>query len=127
MAKNDAIQEFMLYDMATKPEYRQFLRRFQGEYIYELLRLGREVTPFRTLEHIAGVHHVAMSVSRAFKAGGGLIDLGLMSGAAAGHDLGKFGFCKKVCSRKASAIRMYSVRSCSIGLLRSANRLLFWV
>ena len=34
-----------------------------------------------------------MTVSRAFRAGGGLIDLGLISGAAAGHDLGKFG-CK---------------------------------
>lgn len=74
-------------------EYLQFLRRWREEYVYELLRLGREVTPFRTLEHIAGVHHVSMTVSRAFKAGGGLIDLGLMSGAAAGHDMGKFG-CK---------------------------------
>lgn len=78
---------------ATAEQYRQFVKRFRGEYIYELLRLGREVTPFRTLEHIAGVHHVSMTVSRAFKAGGGLIDLALISGAAAGHDLGKFG-CK---------------------------------
>ncbi len=75
----------------VEAEYRQFRKRFRGEYIYELLRLGREVTPFRTLEHIAGVHHVAMTVSRAFRTGGGLIDLGLVSGAAAGHDLGKFG------------------------------------
>lgn len=74
-------------------EYRQFQKRFREEYIYELLRLGREVTPFRTLEHIAGVHHVAMTVSRTFHANGGLIDLALISGAAAGHDLGKFG-CK---------------------------------
>ena len=82
-----------LVDSGVAEEYRQFLRRFREEYVYELLRLGREVTPFRTLEHIAGVHHVSMSVARAFKAGGGLIDLGLMSGAAAGHDIGKFG-CK---------------------------------
>ena len=82
-----------LTDSGVAEEYRQFLRRFREEYVYELLRLGREVTPFRTLEHIAGVHHVSMSVARAFKAGGGLIDLGLMSGAAAGHDIGKFG-CK---------------------------------
>jgi len=75
-------------------EYRQFLRRFREEHIYELLRLGREVTPFRTLEHIAGVHHVAMTVAREFAAGGGAVDLALMSGAAAGHDLGKFG-CRK--------------------------------
>ena len=74
-------------------EYRLFLRRWREEYVYELLRLGREVTPFRTCEHIAGVHHVSMTVSRAFKAGGGKIDLGLISAAAAGHDIGKFG-CK---------------------------------
>lgn len=74
-------------------EYRQFLARVRGEHVYELLRLGREVTPFRTLEHVAGVHHVAMTVARAFAARGGLVDLALMSGAAAGHDIGKFG-CK---------------------------------
>jgi len=78
-------------DSSLQEEYRQFLLRFREEYVYELLRLGLEVTPFRTLEHIAGVHHVAMTVSRAFAAGGGLIDLALISGAAAGHDLGKFG------------------------------------
>ena len=74
-------------------EYRLFRRRFRAEYIYEMLRLSREVTPFRTLDHIAGVHYVAMRVARAFHASGGLIDLGLISGAALGHDLGKFG-CK---------------------------------
>ena len=82
-----------LADSGVAEEYRQFLHRWREEYVYELLRLGREVTPFRTLEHIAGVHHVSMTVARAFKSGGGLIDLGLMSGAAAGHDIGKFG-CK---------------------------------
>ena len=82
-----------LSDSGVAEEYHQFLARFQGEYIYELLRMSLEVTPFKTLNHIAGVHHVAMTVSRAFKAGGGLIDLGLISGAALGHDIGKFG-CK---------------------------------
>ena len=82
-----------LIDSGVTEEYRQLLSRFRGEYIYELLRLSVEVTPFKTLHHIAGVHHVAMTVSRAFKAGGGLIDLGLISGAALGHDIGKFG-CK---------------------------------
>jgi nicotinic acid mononucleotide adenylyltransferase len=74
-------------------EYRRFLARFRAEYVYEMMRIGREATPFRTLDHIAGVHHVAMTVARAFSAGGGLVDLALMSGAAAGHDIGKFG-CK---------------------------------
>ena len=82
-----------LRDSSSSGEYRQFLVRFRDEYLYELMRLGREVTPFRTLEHIAGVHHVAMSVARPFFANGGCVDLAQLSGAAAGHDIGKFG-CK---------------------------------
>ena len=87
----DFCTEEELKGSAVAAEYRQFLRRWREEYVYELLRLGREVTPFRTCEHIAGVHHVSMMVSRTFKRNGGLIDLGLISGAAAGHDIGKFG------------------------------------
>jgi hypothetical protein len=56
-------------------EYRHFLRHFREEYIYELLRLGREVTPFKTLDHIAGVHHVAMKTARAFRRSGGNVPL----------------------------------------------------
>ena len=87
----DFCSEEEIRGSAAGEEYRQFLRRWREEYVYELLRLGREETPFRTMEHIAGVHHVSMMVSRAFKAGGGKIDLCLISGAAAGHDIGKFG------------------------------------
>ena len=85
--------EAELAGSAVAAEYRQFLVRFRGEYAYEAMRLGREVTPYRTLEHIAGVHHVAMSIMRAYHAAGGCVDLPLLSGAAAGHDIGKFG-CK---------------------------------
>lgn len=74
-------------------EYKRFKNTFAGEYIYEMMRLNAEVTPFRTLEHIAGVHYVAMTVGRGLCEAGVPIDLTLTSGAAAGHDLGKFG-CK---------------------------------
>lgn len=74
-------------------EYSRFKKFFAQEYIYEMMRLNAEVTPFRTLEHIAGVHYVAMTVARGLYAAGVPIDLTLTSGAAAGHDLGKFG-CK---------------------------------
>lgn len=74
-------------------EYRTFKDAFYKEYIYEMMRLNAEVTPFRTLEHIAGVHYVAMVVARGLYEAGVPIDLTLTSGAAAGHDLGKFG-CK---------------------------------
>ena len=89
----DLCTEEELAHSSVAEEYRRFLRRFREEYIYEMLRLSREATPFRTLDHIAGVHHVAMRVARAFRTSGGTIDLGLISGAALGHDLGKFG-CK---------------------------------
>ena len=74
-------------------EYRIFLRAWRREYVYEMLRLGDEVTPFRTLGHIAGVHHVAMTAARGLLAAGLPVDLALASGAAAGHDIGKYG-CK---------------------------------
>ena len=80
-----------LENNASADEYRRFCAWFKEDFVYELLRLGHELTPYRTLEHIAGVHHVAMSCARAFFAGGGLVDLPLLSAAAAMHDIGKFG------------------------------------
>ena len=74
-------------------EYGHFVREFRKQYIYEMMRLNREATPFETLGHIAGVHYVAMTVARGLAKAGVPIDLALASGAAAGHDLGKFG-CK---------------------------------
>ena len=69
----------------------QMLRSWKREYVYELMRLGLEATPYRTLEHIAGVHHVAMTVARGLRRAGIPLDLALVSGSAAGHDIGKFG------------------------------------
>ena len=69
----------------------QMLRSWKREYVYELMRLGLEATPYRTLEHIAGVHHVAMTAARGLRRTGIPLDLALVSGSAAGHDIGKFG------------------------------------
>ena len=74
-------------------EYAHFIREFRDQYVYEMMRLNREATPFETLGHIAGVHYVAMAVAQDLYKAGVPIDLALASGAAAGHDLGKFG-CK---------------------------------
>ena len=52
----------------VEKEYRAFLAAFREGYVYEMLRLGRETSPFRTLDHIAGVHHVSMTVARFFAA-----------------------------------------------------------
>ncbi|MBR5742080.1 MAG: cytidyltransferase-related domain protein, partial [Firmicutes bacterium] len=72
-------------------EYRRFFGAFRREYVYELMRLGNEVTPYRTLSHIAGVHHIALSVSRAIREAGEDIDIALVSAAATAHDIGKYG------------------------------------
>ena len=82
-------EEYGSCDLAD--EYRRFLKAFRGEFIYELMRLGNEVTPFCTLSHIAGVHHIAMTVAKAIDARGEKIDLSLVSAAAVTHDIGKYG------------------------------------
>ncbi len=72
-------------------EYRRFLEAFRNEFVYELMRIGSEVTPFCTLSHIAGVHYVAMMAASAIGSRGEKIDLALVSAAAAAHDMGKYG------------------------------------
>ncbi|MGM9661957.1 MAG: nicotinate-nicotinamide nucleotide adenylyltransferase [Oscillospiraceae bacterium] len=71
--------------------YARFLRAYRREYVYEMMRLGLEATPFKSMEHIAGVHHVAMCAARDMKRAGFPVDLSLVSAAACGHDIGKFG------------------------------------
>lgn len=66
----------------------------RNEYIYEFLRIAADITPFDTLGHMAGVHYVAMYAARQLKTTGVPVDLPLISGAACGHDIGKFG-CRK--------------------------------
>jgi nicotinic acid mononucleotide adenylyltransferase len=80
------------YDLCdSAPEYRRLLSVWREDFLYELMRLGLEVTPFQTLSHVAGVHYIAMTAGRGLKAAGVEVDLALLSGAAAAHDVGKFG------------------------------------
>ena len=71
--------------------YLRFSRSYRREFVYEMMRLGLEATPFRTLEHIAGVHFVAMSAARDLHRAGFPVDLALVSGSSISHDIGKFG------------------------------------
>ncbi|MBQ6342866.1 MAG: hypothetical protein IJI41_07075 [Anaerolineaceae bacterium] len=75
----------------SSEEYRRFLTAFRTEFVYELMRIGSEVTPFCTLSHIAGVHHIAVTVAGAIDSRGEKIDIALVSAAAAAHDIGKYG------------------------------------
>jgi len=72
-------------------EYIRFKKAINEEYIVEMMKLSQEVMKFNTLDHICGVNHIALSIGRQCKEFGIPIDLGRVSGAAIGHDLGKYG------------------------------------
>ncbi|WFD11334.1 nicotinate-nicotinamide nucleotide adenylyltransferase [Tepidibacter hydrothermalis] len=90
----------------AKSEYTRFLRYFNNEYIYEMMKLNQEILNHNTLDHICGVHHLALGIARQIKNLGIPIDLGRVSGSAAGHDLGKFG-CKKSESKRVPYLHYY--------------------
>jgi nicotinic acid mononucleotide adenylyltransferase len=72
-------------------EYRKFLKAFKHNYTYEMMKLNGEVYGFNTLDHICGVHYLSLFIARQLKSLGIPVDLGRISGAAAGHDIGKYG------------------------------------
>ena len=75
-------------------EYLTFERHFREEYVYEMMKLNQDVIGYTTLDHVCGVYFLALRIARQLKALGYHIDLGRVAGAAAGHDIGKFG-CKQ--------------------------------
>lgn len=74
-------------------EYRRFLHAFSQDYIYEMMKLSKELMGYTTLDHICGVHYLALFLARQLQNVNLPVDLGRISGAAAGHDIGKYG-CK---------------------------------
>ena len=95
-----------IQDYVVREEYRRFLHYFRELYLYELMYIGKELFYFNTLSHIAGVHYVAMHVARQLKDAGVPISIGLVSGAAVGHDIGKFG-CKASETKRMAHLHYY--------------------
>lgn len=87
-------------------EYKKFLKAFDELYVYEMMKLNQEVLGFNTLDHICGVHYLALYIGRELKKAGIPIDLGRVSGAAAGHDIGKYG-CKSTESKRVPYLHYY--------------------
>lgn len=75
----------------SREEYLDFTAYCRSHYIIEFMRIGKEITPYNTIGHICGVHFVALHIARQLAQAGVPVDLALVSGAAAGHDLGKYG------------------------------------
>lgn len=95
----------------TWEEYLRFKQVIKEEYIYEFMRIARDITPFDTLGHMSGVHYVAVTMGKQLKVAGVPVDLPLISGAAAGHDIGKFG-CKKDEERRIPYLHYYYTDIC---------------
>lgn len=93
-------------DLPNSDEYNSFIDKFEKNYIYELMMLDYEVNGFNTLNHVSAVHYVAMHVARQLKKVGIHVNLGLVSGAAAGHDIGKYG-CKGPEKRRVPYLHYY--------------------
>jgi len=72
-------------------EYRCFLDAFDKLFVYEMMALSKEIYHYNTLDHVCGVHALSLSIARQIQKQGLYLDLGIISGSAAGHDVGKYG------------------------------------
>ena len=91
-AMNFLLQE-EIDTLENDDEYVKFIKAFRKDYIYEMMKLNGEVFKYNTLDHICGVHYLSLHLAMQLKDKNVKIDLGRISGAAAGHDVGKYG-CK---------------------------------
>lgn len=87
------LSEEEIENLENNDEYVKFIKAFKKDYIYEMMKLNGEVFKYNTLDHICGVHYLSLHIARQLKDKKVQIDLGRVSGAAAGHDVGKYG-CK---------------------------------
>ncbi len=82
-------EEYEEYDGAF--EYKKFLEIKEDWHLLEFMKIGTEITPYDTLGHIGGVHHISMFIAKQLRKYDVPIDLALVSGAAFTHDIGKYG------------------------------------
>ena len=95
-----------ILDLPNRTEYLSFLDVFDKNHVYELMMLDGEVNGYNTLNHVTAVHFVAMHVARQLKKVGVQVNLGLVSGSSAGHDIGKYG-CKGLEKRRVAYLHYY--------------------
>ncbi|HBY57654.1 MAG TPA: cytidyltransferase [Candidatus Atribacteria bacterium] len=87
-------------------EYKRFVKAFNDEYLYEMMKLSQEVLNYNTLDHICGVNWIALFIGRQLYSRGLPVDLARVSGAAAGHDIGKYG-CKNIEIKRTPYLHYY--------------------
>lgn len=93
-------------DALEDDEYIRFKAYLDEEYVYEMMKMNQDLIGYSTLDHICGVHHLAVKIGRQLKCLELPIDMGRVSGAAYGHDIGKYG-CKPDEGRKVAYYHYY--------------------
>lgn len=87
------LADWEIETIEDRTEYDMFVAAYHNEFVYELMKITQDIVGYTTLDHVSGVHYLAVKIARQLHHIGLPIDLGRVSGAAAGHDIGKFG-CK---------------------------------
>lgn len=87
-------------------EYKKFIKAFTNDCIYETMKLNQEILGYNTLDHICGVHYIALNIARQLKNLNHTLDLGRVSGSAAGHDIGKYG-CREWEAKRVPYLHYY--------------------
>jgi len=77
-------------DNFEEPEYLKFKRTFKEKLIFTMIQFNREITGYNTIDHITGVHTLAMHIAKQLHQKEQPVELGKVSGAALGHDIGKY-------------------------------------
>ncbi len=108
----DPLLDLLTVDEACIPgsrvaeQYRRFLKAKAESHWMALMRIGREIMPFDPASHTIGVHNLALHTGRMAAKAGIPVDLPLVSGAALGHDVGKFG-CRGADARRIPYLHYY--------------------
>ena len=98
--------ESALRDSRVAEEYDRYHRAVVAAHVLPLMRISREIRPFDPASHTIGVHNVALHTAILAKKAGLDVDLPLVSAAAFGHDVGKFG-CRGDDARRIPYLHYY--------------------
>ena len=90
----------------VQQEYEQFTQVVRHAHLSALLRITKELRDYDPAAHTIGVHNVAVHTAILAQQAGFEVDLPLVSAAALGHDIGKFG-CRGSDSRRIPYLHYY--------------------
>ena len=99
-------EESALQTSRVAVEHARFRKAIVEAHALPLMRISREVRPFDPASHTIGVHNVALHTAIMAAKAGLPVDLPLVSAAAFGHDLGKFG-CRGDDARRIPYLHYY--------------------